>query len=344
MGCPIQRLPCLSLAATLLLVAAHSALSGEPAKPGGLGDPGTLTALTIGPDLGDQGIMIHGRHARQQLFVTGVYASDQLRDLTNSVTYVAEPPDVVSIDSTGLITPLSDGHTLIRTVSGNLSAEISVHVEGFAEPRPINFKNQIVPIFTKLGCSGGGCHGKASGQNGFRLSLLGFYPDDDYEFLVKESRGRRLFPCSPGESLILQKALGHMHGGGQRMELGSYEYRLICQWIEQSMPYGGEKDPTLVAIKCLPEGRVLDRGAAQQITTMAMYSDGSTEDVTRMALYEANDSEMAEVASGGVVTTRDRIGEVAIMAALPGSSFDLRADHSAGSRHKQHAGGAKSDR
>ena len=62
------------------------------------------------------------------------------------------------------------------------------------EERPINFANQIVPIFTKAGCNAGGCHGKSSGQNGFKLSLLGFEPSEDFEHLVKEARGRRIFP------------------------------------------------------------------------------------------------------------------------------------------------------
>ena len=288
------------LAVMLLGTAVGPLLAQPPQTPAGIGDPGTLESLSIGPDLGTGAVLIRGRNARQQLFVTGVYSSGQLRDLTQLATYKAVPADIVLVDETGLITPLTDGEAVVRaSTAGDLAADIHVRVEGFVHPQPINFKNQVVPIFTKLGCSGGGCHGKASGQNGFRLSLLGFYPDDDYEFLVKESRGRRLFPSSPGESLILQKALGHMHGGGQRMEPDSYEYPLIYQWIEQSMPYGSENDPAIVAIKCLPEGRVMDRHAEQQITTMAVYSDGSTEDVTRMALYEANDSEMAEVTKHG---------------------------------------------
>ena len=65
-------------------------------------------------------------------------------------------------------------------------------------PLPINFANQVVPIFTKLGCNSGGCHGKISGQNGFRLSLLGFEPELDYDDLVKEGRGRRAVPRRPG--------------------------------------------------------------------------------------------------------------------------------------------------
>ena len=54
------------------------------------------------------------------------------------------------------------------------------------EDLPINFPNQVMPLFTKYSCNGGGCHGKSGGQNGFRLSLLGFEPKEDYEYLVKE--------------------------------------------------------------------------------------------------------------------------------------------------------------
>ncbi|HLQ43998.1 MAG TPA: DUF1549 and DUF1553 domain-containing protein, partial [Planctomycetaceae bacterium] len=201
-----------------------------------------------------------------------------------------------------------------------------IHVEGLEKQIPINFKNQIVPIFTKLGCNSGGCHGKASGQNGFKLSLLGFYPDEDFEFLVKEDRGRRLFPLSPGESLLLMKPTGKSpHGGGKRTDVESYEYRLIARWIEQGSPYGRETDPVVTGIKCLPEGRVMDRGADQQITVIATYSDGTTEDVTRMALFEANDSEMAEATNTGMIKTLDLAGEVAIMARYQGQVSTFRA-------------------
>src|SRR6186997_862952 len=94
-----------------------------------------------------------------------------------------------------------------------------------ADDRPLNFANDIVPIFTKAGCNSGGCHGKASGQNGFKLSLLGFEPAEDYEHIVKEARGRRVFPAAPENSLLLLKGIAAMpHGGGKRLEPKSDDY------------------------------------------------------------------------------------------------------------------------
>ncbi len=307
-------------------VASTLPANAEPAKPKGLGDPGQLSALKIEPTAEGKPLTLRGRDARQQVYVTGSYSSGQLRDHTRKVQYTAEPAGIINVDATGLITPAKDGDATLKITGNGLNAAVAVHVEGLEQQVPINFKNQIVPIFTKLGCNSGGCHGKASGQNGFKLSLLGFYPDEDYEFLVKENRGRRLSPPSPGESLLLTKPTGKSpHGGGKRMDVDSYEYRLIARWIEQGTPYGSEADPVVASIKCLPEGRVMDRGADQQITVIATYSDGKTEDVTRMALFEANDTEMAEATNTGMIKTLDLAGEVAIMARYQGQVSTFRA-------------------
>lgn len=39
-----------------------------------------------------------------------------------------------------------------------------------AEPR---FSRHLVPLFSRLGCNAGACHGAVKGQNGFRLTLFG---------------------------------------------------------------------------------------------------------------------------------------------------------------------------
>ena len=313
-----------ALLACLILTLLSATASLPAATPE---QPGPVAALSIEPNVDGSGFVLRGRDARQQLIVTGHHEGNVVTDQTRAVTYAVEPPAVAAIDATGMVTPLADGDaTITVTTPEGQSAHLALHVKDFENQVPINFKNQIVPIFTKLGCNSGGCHGKASGQNGFKLSLLGFYPEDDYEFLRKEARGRRVFTPAPDKSLLLTKPVGTSpHGGGKRMEADSYEYRMLVRWIEQGMPYGNESDPVVSAIKCVPEGRVMARNAQQQITVQAHYSDGTVEDVTRMALYEPNNADLAESTETGLVDTLDLAGEVAIMARYQGQVATFRA-------------------
>src|SRR5262245_31314314 len=57
------------------------------------------------------------------------------------------------------------------------------------DQRRFNVENDIVPILSKFGCNSSGCHGKAEGQNGFKLSIFGFDPVADYAALTQEGRG-----------------------------------------------------------------------------------------------------------------------------------------------------------
>lgn len=282
--------------------------------------------LAVGPTL-DGGLQLRGPDARQQLLVTLTADDGRMRDLTRAASYIAEPEGVVSVDAAGLVAPLRDGAAIVTAhLPDGPAASVQVTVSGFESPPPVSFKNSIVPIFTKLGCNGGGCHGKSGGQNGFRLSLLGFHPEDDYEYLVKESRGRRVSAAAPAESLLLQKAIGRMpHGGGKRLEADSHEFRLLVRWIEQGAPFGTGADPTVSSIECHPPGRLMERGGEQQIVVLARYSDGTVEDVTRTALFEPNDTEMAECSTGGLVRTRQLAGEVAVMARYQGQVATFRA-------------------
>src|SRR5262249_23663870 len=150
------------------------------------------------------------------------------------------------------------------------------------------------------GCNTGGCHGKSSGQNGFRLSLLGFEPGEDYEHLVAESRGRRLSPAAPEHSLLVLKATGIVpHGGGKRIAVAAEDYKLVAGWIGQGMPQGNASDPSVAAIQVIPDGRTLPLDSEQQLLVIARYTDGSILDVTRNAIYEASDKEMGSVDAGG---------------------------------------------
>src|SRR5882724_5083555 len=100
-----------------------------------------------------------------------------------------------------------------------------------APPGPL-FSRHVEAIFSRLGCNAGACHGAVKGQNGFRLSLFSADPALDHERLLREVSGRRLNRPDPDNSLLLLKATGQVpHEGGQRLALGSPEYRLIRDWI-----------------------------------------------------------------------------------------------------------------
>ena len=102
----------------------------------------------------------------------------------------------------------------------------------------LDFAHDIAPLLSRFGCNGSACHGKAEGQNGFRLSVFGNDPVADYEALVVQGRGRRVMPAAPDESLMLRKSAGTVpHAGGRRMTEGSREYGMLRDWIAGGAVY-----------------------------------------------------------------------------------------------------------
>ena len=249
-----------------------------------------------------------------QLVLTGALQPGKLQDLTGAVQYEVANPNTARVSSSGRVVPLANGTTTVTARYGDKSATVELKIESMDTALPINFPNQIVPIFTKLGCNSGGCHGKSGGQNGFALSLLGFVPELDYQTLVKEDRGRRLLPAAPESSLLLLKAAGIMaHGGGKRLDTASDEYKLVRRWIASGMPYGSDKDPVISKITIFPELRLISRQNRQQFAVYAHYNDGSVQDVTQRAQYESNEPDVAIVDGNALIRTLDMSGDAAVM-------------------------------
>ncbi len=149
---------------------------------------------------------------------------------------------------------------------------------------------------------------------------------DDYEYLVKEDRGRRLSPAVPERSLLLKKATNQFaHGGGQRLSPGSIEYLLLAGWIGQGTPFGSSEDAVIERIEVSPRVRLLDRNSSQQLSVMAFYSDGTTKDVTMLSQFEPNSVEMIEATPSGLVKTLGLNGEAAVMIRFLGQVDVFRA-------------------
>jgi hypothetical protein len=199
-------------------------------------------------------------------------------------------------------------------------------VSGFGSGKPVDFQREIVPLLSRMGCNAGGCHGKASGQNGFKLSLFGFDAAFDHDAITKEARGRRVFPSAPDNSLLLLKATGQVpHGGGKRLPRDSNAYQLFRRWIAAGTPASAPDAPHVVKLRVVPGDRVLKRDQNQQLAVHAEYSDGSVRDVTRQAEFSSNLDVVARVDADGLVRTLQLSGEAAIMARYTGHVAVFRA-------------------
>ncbi len=195
----------------------------------------------------------------------------------------------------------------------------TVRADDAATASIIDFQNDLQPIFTRLGCNSGPCHGKARGQGGFQLSLLGFDPQQDYDAITKEGRGRRIFPAAPEHSLLLTKPTGRVpHGGGRRLEAGGPEYQTMLNWVRQGMPRMAPDAPTLKSISVAPSSIVSAPDQTQSLVVTAKFSDGTERDVTRLTAFQSNETPIAAVDETGRVTAGKITGVAAIMARFMG--------------------------
>ncbi len=203
--------------------------------------------------------------------------------------------------------------SLIAVVAAGLPAL------GAGKRAAVTFERDIEPILTRAGCNAGACHGKARGQNGFALSLLGFDPAFDHDAIVREGRGRRVFPAVPEESLLLRKATARVpHGGGPRLQPGSPWYEVVRQWIATGMPHTPSDAPRLARIAVAPTERTLARGASFPLKVTATWTDGTTEDVTALAAFASSESAMVGVDADGRVLAGPIPGEATISARFGG--------------------------
>ncbi|MBL9212030.1 MAG: DUF1549 domain-containing protein [Opitutaceae bacterium] len=193
-----------------------------------------------------------------------------------------------------------------------------------ASPAPrVSFVRDVLPAFNRAGCSAGGCHAKAEGQNGFKLSVFSYDPKGDFDAIVTGARGRRVFPAAPDQSLIIQKPTTAIdHEGGRRFEPGSELHQLLVQWLREGMAYRLPDEPELKRITVAPHERVYGKKGEQRLTVEAHYSDGSTRDVTRLAAFASNDPEIAAVNEDGLVKIGTLAGQAVVVARYMGMVAD----------------------
>src|SRR5579872_56766 len=252
-----------------------------------------------------------GPEARQHLLAEASLADHQ-EDWTRKAEWRSSNPKVAMVDATGEVRPMSDGDATITATVNGRSANATVHVKNSQEAHTWSFRNDVIPVMTKVGCNQGACHGALAGKNGFKLTLRGYAPEVDYDTLTRQSVGRRVSLADPPASLMLMKpSFTIPHGGGKRFAKDSLEYRIIEQWIAAGAPPPTDHDLSVRTLEAFPASAVLAPNAEQQILVRATYSDGRTEDVTRWVRFASANEGVATVDDWGRVKMNGS-GEAAI--------------------------------
>lgn len=260
-------------------------------------------------------VVLDRPEASQQLLVTQSLDAQSLpQDLTRSATYSASPEGVIAIGSDGLVQPLADGHAkiVIKTASGEL--QVGVTVSGQRTPPQVSFQHEIIPLLTKGRCNSGGCHGKAEGQNGFKLSLLGYDWSSDYDALIKEGKGRRVDLAHPDRSMLLVKGAALVpHGGGRKIELGTPGFKRLQRWLADGAPRTLSNELPIVRIEVEPANVIMTAASTQQLRVTAIDEAGGRRCCTVEADYFSNAEHVVGADSRGLLRSSEISGSAAIL-------------------------------
>lgn len=187
------------------------------------------------------------------------------------------------------------GITVALTVA---TATVGHGDDGRAATAPApDFVHDVLPILQRFDCSSAYCHGSATGQAGFKLSLFGSDPAADFRAVARAFGGRRLDHKEPDQSLLLQKALGRLgHGGGRRFAVASQPHLLLHDWIRTGAPFAaGHAGRDVLTL------RLEVRGAGLQATATTAAGE---RDVTSLALFSSTNPTVIEIDEHGALHER----------------------------------------
>jgi hypothetical protein len=180
-----------------------------------------------------------------------------------------------------------------------------------------DFQKHVIPLLGRLGCNSAKCHGSFQGQGGFRLSLFGFDFETDHAALLgaaSSAEGPRLKTDSADESLVVLKPTEQVdHEGGERLAKRSWEHHLLLRWIK-SGAHSTAKPQAIQRLEVQPSEIVFaNEGDTRQLKVIAVWENGSREDVTCLCRFRTNDDAVVQIDAEGEALAAGR-GDTHIVA------------------------------
>jgi hypothetical protein len=221
--------------------------------------------------------------------------------LASEISWQSSNPEVARVEE-GVVIPVGSGTTRLTAQVGTDTAQADVSVQIPNPTTPRSFRHDVLPVFSRLGCNSGACHGALAGKGGFRLSLRGYDPVTDHHNITRQMRGRRLELADPGQSLLLTKPTGAVpHKGGVRFTTDSTDYQILAEWISTGASGPANNDPLVERLEVVPSISKVEVGEKLRFFVRAYFSDGQSRDVTRWTKFTSTDEAVARVDDDGFV-------------------------------------------
>ncbi|OUW76604.1 MAG: hypothetical protein CBD74_12920, partial [Saprospirales bacterium TMED214] len=210
------------------------------------------------------------------------------------------------------ITPVSAEPVRVGTgeSSGETGKILAPLSERFAKKDTVevpDFQKHVIPLLGRLGCNGRSCHGSFQGRGGFQLSLFGYDFKADHDALLDEATGR-VEVDDVTESLMLSKPSdADIHEGGKRFSKGTWQHHVLQRWIEAGALYDSTSIRELDRIDVSPaEILFSNENEVVNLTAIAHWKDGTSEDVTELCRFSSNNDAIADIDETGQIKSGDR--------------------------------------
>ena len=185
----------------------------------------------------------------------------------------------------------------VRVIAAAIAVPLFTQAD---EPKPFHFAHDISPLLVKQACASAECHGAATGQAGFKLSLFAMNPAADYAALTQDLDGRRIDLAKPESSLLLRKPTRQIkHKGGRIFKKDSADYESLLGWIQRGAAFTENEPGRLAKLRLEPRD-----GGFSAVAEYRLATRTATRDVTRLTVFSSTDETVALVHDNGSVTKR----------------------------------------
>ncbi len=115
-------------------------------------------------------VRLTGPQASQRLLVLAEENGKVVGDRTSLARFTSSDEAVVKIDARGVVQAVGDGEATITARQDGKTVTAKVKVKGAKGETAWSFRNDVIPLLTKVGCNSGACHGALAGKGGFKIT------------------------------------------------------------------------------------------------------------------------------------------------------------------------------